>query len=101
MKWEGNGAKHSKKVYKPYTEKQYDMVLCKAYWDYFKFVMPNEHREEEYSRCNFVCSLEHEGELKGKKVYCKRVAWHSFSVHMGDHEFDCVGTHKSRTFKRL
>ena len=44
--WDKNGAKHSKKVYKPQIEKQYDMVLCKAYWDHFNFIMPNGQREK-------------------------------------------------------
>ena len=77
------------------------MVLCKAYWDHFKFTMPNEHKEDEYSRCNFICSLEHEGELKDKKIFCKAGAWHSLSNKITDHDFECIGTHKSRTFKKL
>lgn len=70
------------------------MYLCAEYWDSYNFDMPNPHCIEEYSSCNFVCTMNHEGDEK-KRVFCKQRAWHSFDKNRKAHEFECDKEHKT------
>ena len=55
-----NGVKHSPLKYYPYVEKEFDMVLCKIYWEHWKFEQPVAN--EEFNLCNFICPYDHDGD---------------------------------------